>query len=97
MCKFDLAWRGQCKDEPEKDFCSEHDSIKCCSCGEKATRECCETMQFVCGFPLCDTCEHTIRENGCNSGAPLPDGVKGHCKPEEQVYEPWYMNTNKEE
>src|SRR5690606_5294649 len=62
-----------------------------CSCGEQATHECSETGSLVCGAPLCNDCEHTIRENGCNSGGNLPEGLKGHCKKVDQVYKPWYM------
>ena len=92
-CCFDKAWIGKCK-KPADDsnFCEEHKEIKCCSCGEKATRECDETGQFICGYPLCDNCEHTIRSNGCNSGGELPQGLKGHCKKSEQVYKPWYVS-----
>jgi hypothetical protein len=94
-CKYSLAWRGDCGNETkEGDYCSEHSEIKCCSCGNQATHECHETGSFVCGAPLCGECEHTICENGCNSGAPRPEGLKGHCKIEEQVYKPWYMREN---
>lgn len=89
-CKFDLAWVGPCGKETDGEYCSEHSTIECCSCGEPAIKQCSETMGLVCGAPLCDNCEHTIRENGCNSGAPLPEGFKGHCKKDEQVYKPWY-------
>lgn len=90
-CKFDRAWVGKCKVECDGDFCDEHKDKVCCSCGEQATRECSETMGLVCGFPLCDNCEHTIRDNGCNSGGELPEGLKGHCKKDEQLNKPWYM------
>lgn len=93
-CKFSLAWIGLCKKPAdESGFCEEHRKEKCCSCGEQATQQCSETMGFVCGFPLCDNCEHTICENGCNSGTKLPDGLKNHCKKEHQVYLPWYMRN----
>lgn len=96
MCKFELAWIGTCNVEAnDSGFCSEHENIKCCSCGDKATRECSETMGLVCGAPLCGTCEHTIRDNGCNSGGILPEGLRGHCKPEEQVYNPWFISKDK--
>jgi hypothetical protein len=96
-CKFNLAWVGPCKEETEVEFCEKHSNLKCCSCGEQATRECPETMGLVCGAPLCNNCEHTMRSNGCNSGGELPEGLKGHCKKTEQVYQPWYMReTNNE-
>ena len=69
----------------------EHLHLKCSSCGNTATHMCEETMGLVCGAPLCDDCEHTICENGCNSGAPLPKGYKWHCRKDSQVYQPWYM------
>lgn len=92
-CEFRLAWIGACKADSEGMFCDEHKDIKCSSCGEKATKECYETMGFVCGFPLCDNCEHTIREDGTNSGE-LPEGMKGHCKKTEQTHKPWYADNN---
>jgi len=85
-CEFGLAWIGKCG----KPNCAEHADLKCASCGARATHQCAETMGLVCGADLCDDCEHTIRENGCNSGAPLPEGLKGHCKKSEQVWLPWY-------
>lgn len=90
-CSFGRAWIGECgNDADESGFCEKHKGIKCCSCGKQATRECSETMQFVCGAPLCDDCEHTIRDNG----GQLPNGLKGHCKKSEQVYKLWYMKKN---
>lgn len=90
-CKFVIAWVGECGiDAGPSGYCGEHRDEECCSCGKQATHECEETMGLVCGFPLCDDCEHTIRENGTNSG-PVPPGLGGHCKKEEQVYDPWYM------
>lgn len=90
-CHFDLAWIGQCKNTAdESGFCEKHKDIKCVSCGEQATHECAETIGLVCGAPLCDNCEHTIQDNGCNSGGKLQEGLKSHCKKSEQVYLPWY-------
>ena len=60
QCKFDLAWRGPCKATCEGSVCTQHAKVKCCVCGEQATRECDYTGQFVCGAPLCNNCEgHT--------------------------------------
>ena len=97
-CKYDLAWIGKCNVVilDESDFCEKHKNEKCSSCGEPATHQCSETMGLVCGAPLCDKCEHTICENGCNSGAPLPTGLKYHCKKDEQVYTPWYTREKSE-
>jgi hypothetical protein len=91
-CNFDIAWVGRCKEpSTENGCCEKHAKLKCCSCGEQATRDCDETMGLVCGAPLCDKCEHTIQSNGCNSGGELPHGLGCHCKKEDQVYKPWYM------
>ena len=97
-CKFVKAWIGQCKnDADESGYCEEHKEIMCVSCGAKATHECSETGQFVCGFPLCDDCEHTNCENGTNGNigffrtSKLPEGYKDHCKKSEQKYFPWYV------
>lgn len=92
ICGFKLAWREPCqKTATDSGRCEEHTGLICCSCGAPATGECNETMELVCGAILCDNCEHTICENGCNSGAPLPDGYTNHCKKDEQIYLPWYM------
>lgn len=94
ICRFDLAWIGQCKNPAdESGFCEKHKDIKCVSCGEQATHECAETMGLVCGAPLCDNCEHTIQSNGCNSGGDLPKGFKSHCKITDQVFKPWYARS----
>lgn len=98
MCKFNIAWVGDCKTEPGEgeDFCQEHSNMKCSSCGEQATHTCEETGQFVCGSPLCDECEHTTAEDGTNGGigffrtSPLPEGYKTHCKKSDQAHQPWY-------
>ena len=59
QCRFSLAWIGSCK-KPcgESGFCDQHEGVKCCKCGKQATQECPHTSQFVCGFPICDTCKH---------------------------------------
>lgn len=91
-CQYDKPWEGKCSTDADGKYCKDHKGIECVSCGEQATHGCAETAQFVCGAPLCDNCEHTIRENGCNSGAPLPEGLKPHCKKGEQVYKPWFLS-----
>jgi len=53
MCKFNRAWIGICKEEPDKDYCEVHAKTKCSVCGGQAEFECYETAQFVCGTPLC--------------------------------------------
>lgn len=53
-CKYMIAWVGYCKKPAnEEGFCAKHAEILC-SCGLKATAECYETLQFVCGYPTCD-------------------------------------------
>jgi hypothetical protein len=97
-CKFELAWIGVCNEiADESGFCAKHKDIKCVSCGKQATQQCSETMGLVCGAPLCDDCEHTINDNGCNSGGNLPVGLKMHCKKNEQVYKRWYMRLNEDD
>jgi len=98
MCKYNLAWIGDCKEpEVENGMCEKHKDLKCCSCGKPATHECAETGQFVCGAELCDDCEHTRCADGTNGGigffrtSELPKGFKEHCKKSEQVYKPWYV------
>jgi hypothetical protein len=105
QCKFHLAWIGQCCIEtaPFSDFCEEHKDKICCSCGAPATHECNETMGLICGAPLCDNCEHTIYSNGCNSAgwdiyAFRPEGLKEHCRKDQQVYMPWiYCSVSQED
>lgn len=67
ICGFNKAWIGACQHTVEKkgDKCPEHAPMKCCSCGEPATRDCGHTgIQFVCGAPLCDGCDHGAPEKG---------------------------------
>lgn len=94
-CGYGLAWIGPCKKTAEPgERCTEHAGLVCASCGEPATHQCEETMGLVCGANLCDNCEHTICENGCNSGAPLPSGYKDHCKKGTQKYQPWHLTED---
>lgn len=103
-CKFQKAWIGQCcKPIHENGMCEEHSKVKCVSCGAQATHECPETGTLVCGAPLCDDCEHTTYEDGCNGGIgffPLskrPEGMKEHCKRSEQKCFPWYVTSLKKD
>ena len=82
LCSFDEAWRGKCKKLAVKNgMCEEHADLVCASCGA----------------PLCDDCEHTIADDGTNGNigffrtAPLPEGMKEHCKKTEQVNFPWIV------
>lgn len=56
-CTYSVAWRGHCQAACDGDLCVEHLKRKCVSCGKQATNECNHTGQFVCGAPLCDSCE----------------------------------------
>ena len=103
-CKFQIAWRGQCcKPIHENGMCEEHAKVKCVSCGAQATHQCPETGQLVCGAPLCDDCEHTTYEDGCNGGVGFfqiskrPEGMKEHCKKSEQKCFPWYVTSMKKD
>ncbi len=97
-CAYVKPWSGACnKPIDSNDRCLEHSKTICVSCGALATHGCDETMtQFVCGYDLCDDCEHTICDNGCNSGGKLPEGMQGHCRKGQQVYNPWYMVDGKD-
>jgi hypothetical protein len=98
FCNFNIAWVGKCKKPAVKNGrCEEHADLVCASCGAPATHSCEETGQFVCGASLCDDCEHTIAGDGTNGNigfyrtAPLPEGMKEHCKKTEQVNFPWIV------
>lgn len=70
MCKFNEAWIGICNKESikEEDYCEKHLNTKCEICGNQATHNCSETMQFVCGINLCDSLdcklEHYYKMHG---------------------------------
>ncbi len=91
QCGFVEAWIGSCKNPNP---CEKHSSLKCYSCGDPATKNCGETGQFVCGAPLCDNCEHTIADDGCNGlgfgGGKYPEGMTSHCRKSDQQHKPWY-------
>lgn len=68
QCKFVIAWVGRCNaDTSQGDFCDAHLQKKCCVCGNQATKECSHAGQFVCGAPLCDSCEGYV-DRGKPSG-----------------------------
>jgi hypothetical protein len=71
-CQFDEAWRGQCRIDSDQEYCAEHRKEKCCVCGEQATHSCAMTSQLVCGFPLCNNCEHTPMGFGHRKKTPDP-------------------------
>lgn len=60
-CAFVVSWVGYCGAECPADhelmLCEKHAAMKCVSCGSQATHDCDHTGQFVCGHPLCESCE----------------------------------------
>lgn len=56
-CRYQPCWQKRCNKECEGEFCATHLNEKCSVCGEQASNECDHTGQFVCGAPLCDSCE----------------------------------------
>ncbi len=43
----------------DKFFCEKHNNIMCSVCKEKiAVGDCHYEGQFVCGYPLCENCNH---------------------------------------
>jgi len=96
-CKFLIAWKGICNSPTNGGrYCDIHKDLKCVSCGKPATHECGEFGQSICREPLCDECQHTIREDGTNglstfNNIDLPDGMKNHIKKIAQIYKPWYI------
>jgi hypothetical protein len=57
QCTFIEAWVGRCENTIP---CTQHKNKTCGSCDAPATHNCAETDQFVCGFDLCDNCEHFV-------------------------------------
>lgn len=58
-CRYLNPWAGPCGKPAGNDgFCDKHHGLKCIGCGKQATRGCSFSGQFVCGEPLCDTCNH---------------------------------------
>jgi len=87
-CQFDRAWIGPCGAplSGQETVCPKHRDLKCCSCGAQATRECEHTgIQFVCGAPLCDNCDHAAPLAG-KEGMFFLGG--GH-KPKAEAAESW--------
>jgi hypothetical protein len=97
-CSYGLAWVGECQNQSP---CEEHKDLKCGSCGAPATHQCDSTGQFVCGFDLCDNCEHAIFPDGTNGGIgfnaqELPKELKSrHVKKDEQIYKMWLRRKGK--
>lgn len=58
-CKFDAESWAPCKKPSDNGWCSEHEHLKCVSCGEKAVKSCSHEMGgLLCGVSICGTCEH---------------------------------------
>lgn len=57
-CTYSRAWIGPCGKPGERGRCPDHASVVCSCCGASATGECPQTGGLVCGYPLCDDCEH---------------------------------------
>lgn len=59
-CHFSRAYIGQCTETvvAGKKYCKAHAAVVCAGCGKQASHDCPETFQFMCGAPLCDTCQH---------------------------------------
>jgi hypothetical protein len=63
-CKYQISWVGRCNSPAgESELCEKHAGAKCCVCGGQAVEECNHTGQFVCGAPLCESCEGFTDQN----------------------------------
>ena len=58
-CGFNTAYVGACRSKKitEDGKCASHQD-KCAMCGKPAIETCCFAGQFVCGMPVCGTCNH---------------------------------------
>jgi len=77
-CTYDLAYAGPCgapvviEDSPDR--CVNHLKEVCCTpdCDNRATHQCSEAVSLVCGYPLCDLCQHARGgATGPFSGLPM--------------------------
>jgi hypothetical protein len=62
-CVWDEAYMGRCKAEAlpgSPALCAKHSDRECSTpeCNRTAVRTCDFAGQFVCGYPLCEACEH---------------------------------------
>ncbi len=54
ICQYSVPWHGRCA---QKLPCPMHHRATC-RCGKPATRGCTgQTMNLICGRPICDDCE----------------------------------------
>lgn len=75
QCIYSKPWIGRCKNLTHHElteYCTEHMSLKCVSCGMPATHGCTEASSLVCGAPICKDCTHVgpdqARKTGKNHG-----------------------------
>jgi hypothetical protein len=58
-CQFDAGGWNPCEKPSDNGWCSEHEDLKCRSCGERAITKCHAQMGgLACGALLCASCEH---------------------------------------
>ena len=58
-CQFDAKGWSPCQKPTDNGWCSEHEGLKCSSCGTRATHSCDAQMGgLACGANLCDNCTH---------------------------------------
>jgi hypothetical protein len=61
----DMLRRGAAPPSPPAAVEAKSDANSCCACGAQASRVCDDdTSSFICGFRLCDDCEHYTNERG---------------------------------
>lgn len=64
-CKFDKGGWAPCKKPSTNGLCSQHESLRCSSCGQQALTHCDEQMGgMACRSPLCETCHHSLLYSG---------------------------------
>jgi len=71
-CEYKIAY-ASC-DKPAQNrrvFCAKHLKAKCVSCGSPSTHQCDETLSLVCGYDLCDNCEHSFSLEHGHTHAPI--------------------------
>lgn len=61
ICAYDMGYGGKCTStiKDGTPFCNGHLGKLCTGCGQQATNDCTVELQFVCGYPLCNNCQHT--------------------------------------
>lgn len=83
-CQFDAKGWKPCKKPSTNGWCSEHENLKCCSCGGKAVQICDFGIGgLLCGAKLCSSCEHG--ESGGHITKEVADERRRQEKKEEEV------------